>query len=109
MEQAEEAQHAAHVREEQTESTYRDYQRAQAQQRPTTSRGPPPVLRYNFSACATEASDEIEAMIARCAVEIQEVQDQRRRFDDRIAELSTRSRRLKEDLATKRQEEALKR
>jgi hypothetical protein len=96
QEKARQAQHAA-----------REYERAQAQQRPTTSRGLPPVLHYNFSALATEASDAIEAMIVRCAVEMQEVQDQRRPFDDRIAELTTRSRRLKEDLATKRREEAL--
>jgi hypothetical protein len=61
----------------------RDYQ-----QRPTTSRGPPPAFKYQVHACIAATSTEIARM---------------------IADSEARTRRLEQDLATKRQEEASKR
>jgi hypothetical protein len=82
----------------------------------TASTGPPPVLRYNSRECITLPSAEIQRMIARCDKEVQEVQDQKRQLDptvavlaDRLRILTVRYRSLKEALATKRREEALKR
>jgi hypothetical protein len=117
---------ADRAREEKAE---RDVQRAQAKQRPaagpaagpagpapaTTSAAPPPALRYQVHACMSATSAGIERMIAGCDKEVQEVQEQKRQLESTVTELaerlralSVRSLRLKEDLVTKRQEEALK-
>jgi hypothetical protein len=83
----------------------------------------PPNVTYNFPMCRTETSSRIEAMILNWESEVRdiqqkqrkleastaEIQQQQRNFEARTAELTIRLPRLKQDLATKQQEEALKR
>ncbi len=86
----------ARAREEQAERDYKAYEaqvnpaKRDHQERPTTSRGPPPApaFRYKVHACIAATSADIIRM---------------------IAESDAKTSRLKEDLATKRQEEASKR
>jgi hypothetical protein len=90
----------ARAREEQAERDYKAYEaqvnpaKRNHQQRPTTSRGPatattaPPGFKYKVHACIVLTSAEIATM---------------------ITDSEARTRRLQDDLATKRQEEASKR
>ncbi len=76
------------------------------------------ISTYNLPACFSGTSAVIEYMIATCEAEVQDVEQHRlnfvqdmertrRNFDARIVELKVRLGKLKEDLATKKQEEAL--
>jgi hypothetical protein len=86
--------------EEEEQMRRRDQQAGQD----TTQTDPLPVVRYNFNTCITDTSKDIEDYISRFEEEMQEIQ---RNLTDRITVLTGRLRKLKEDLATKKQEEWL--